>query len=112
MTTSEYLAEMTAAGFTKGAAASQRRGLSAHASTNAGIWAAMDYLVAVFSGFIAFHIRASRNGPFSFYTLFDNFWVGVPLISVVYVMIFGVYLLMFARIYGLYRTEEYRSTLN
>jgi exopolysaccharide biosynthesis polyprenyl glycosylphosphotransferase len=112
MTTSEYLEEMAAAGFRKGAAASQNRGLSAHASTTAAIWAAMDYVVAVFSGFVAFHIRSSENGGITFHSLFDNFWVGVPLISVAYVLIFGAYLLLFARIYGLYRTEEYRSTLN
>ncbi len=35
-----------------------------------------------------------------------------PLVSIAYLLVFGVYLVVFARLYGLYRSPDVRSGLN
>jgi exopolysaccharide biosynthesis polyprenyl glycosylphosphotransferase len=92
--------------------ASRQGGLSARASATTSLWALMDYLFAVLAGFVAFYIRAHAHSFSRQSGFFVEFLIDVPQISVIYVLIFGVYLLLFARIYGLYRAAEHRSALN
>ncbi|WP_255484442.1 sugar transferase [Granulicella sp. 5B5] len=64
------------------------------------------------AGLIAFCIRQRAYVASLHPRLFDQFWVSIPLISVIYVLLFGLYLVVFARIYGLYRAADHRSGLN
>jgi exopolysaccharide biosynthesis polyprenyl glycosylphosphotransferase len=97
----------------KGGSASRHGGLSARSSIAVLLWVVMDYVCALAAGLIAFRIRQhAKIAPLYHGFLNHQFWISIPLISVAYVMIFGLYLVVFARVYGLYRAAEHSSGLN
>jgi exopolysaccharide biosynthesis polyprenyl glycosylphosphotransferase len=71
--------------------------------------ALLDYLSAIVAGLIAFHIRLN---PTPLRTTEYAFYLPAPLISIAYLLLFSFYLVLFARVYGLYRPPETRSGLN
>jgi exopolysaccharide biosynthesis polyprenyl glycosylphosphotransferase len=97
----------------KSRSASRHGGLSARLSITVLLWVVLDYICALTSGLIAFRIRQhARIAPLYHGFLNDQFWLSIPLISVVYVVLFGLYLIAFARVYGLYRAADHSSGLN
>jgi exopolysaccharide biosynthesis polyprenyl glycosylphosphotransferase len=100
-------------GYEKTGSASRHGGLSARSSITVLLWVALDYLCALVSGVLAFRIRQhTRIAPLYHGFLNHQFWLTVPLISLAYVLLFGLYLIAFARIYGLYRAAEHSSGLS
>ena len=75
------------------------------------LWAGLDFLSAVIAGFIAIRIRLEPVAPTS-HTVLGHLEAAAPLTSMTYLLVFGVYLVAFARIYGLYRSKDVRSGLN
>ena len=75
------------------------------------LWAGLDFLSAVIAGFIAIRIRLEPVAPVS-HTVLGHLEAAAPLTSMTYLLVFGVYLVVFARIYGLYRSKDVRSGLN
>ncbi|WP_263380009.1 sugar transferase [Granulicella paludicola] len=97
----------------KAGSASRHGGLSARLSITVLLWVVLDYVCALASGLIAFRIRQhARIAPLYHGFLNHQFWLSLPLISVVYVVLFGLYLIAFARVYGLYRAADHSSGLN
>ncbi len=88
---------------------SRHGGLSARSATASFLWAGLDYLCALGAGLVAFRLRQEGGASTSW---LGHVWVAVPLISAGYVALFGLYVVVFARIYGLYRAAEHRSGLN
>jgi exopolysaccharide biosynthesis polyprenyl glycosylphosphotransferase len=76
------------------------------------IWAFLDFVCAMVSGLIAFRIRFEPVTAASQSPILREIERTAPLISVLYLVVFSVYLVVFARIYGLYRSPESRSGLN
>lgn len=76
------------------------------------LWAGSDFATAMVAGFIAIRIRlepAIRPGS---HTVLAHLEAAAPLTSIAYLLLFGLYLVVFSRIYGLYRSRDVRSGLN
>jgi exopolysaccharide biosynthesis polyprenyl glycosylphosphotransferase len=76
------------------------------------VWAGLDFLSAVIAGFVAFRIRLDPVVPPTRDAILRHLEVAAPLTSVVYLLVFSVYVVLFARLYGLYRSPDGRSGLN
>jgi len=86
----------------------QRGGLFARSSSMVLIWALLDVVSAVVAGLAAFRIRLEPSPlPVLVFMRLSG-----SLSSIAYLFVFCAYLVMFARIYGLYRDPETRSALN
>jgi exopolysaccharide biosynthesis polyprenyl glycosylphosphotransferase len=72
----------------------------------------MDFVSAFVAGLIAFRIRLSADGVPVIAGHLGDIWTSIPLISVCYLVLFGVYLVAFGRLYGLYKTSAGRNILN
>jgi exopolysaccharide biosynthesis polyprenyl glycosylphosphotransferase len=81
-------------------------------SVTISIWAALDFLSAVAAGFIAIRIRLEPAVEPANHTMLGHLEAAAPLTSIIYLVVFGFYLVAFARIYGLYRAPDVRSGLN
>jgi exopolysaccharide biosynthesis polyprenyl glycosylphosphotransferase len=114
MTIPDYLEQVVLSGFGRyrSGSASRYGSLAARSSANALIWAGLDFLSAFVAGLIAYRIRLTADGIPPNAISFSDFWYSIPLISVAYLVLFGVYLVLFARIYGLYKTIASRNHLN
>jgi exopolysaccharide biosynthesis polyprenyl glycosylphosphotransferase len=114
MTFSDYLEHVVVTGFGryKVGSATRHGGLSARSSSTAMIWAGLDFLCAFVGGLLAFHIRQHADHVPVSGGFFTGLWLNVPFISVGYLFLFSVYLVFFARMYGLYGVPESRSALN
>jgi exopolysaccharide biosynthesis polyprenyl glycosylphosphotransferase len=80
-------------------------------SVTISIWAGLDFVSAVIAGFIAIRIRL-EPAALPNQTVLGHIEAAAPLTSIIYLLIFGIYLVVFARIYGLYRSPDVRSGLN
>ena len=74
-------------------------------------WTLLDFLSAIVGGFIAIRIRFV-SAPAAYTGEMQRLLNIFPLISIAYLVIFSLYVVMFARVYGLYRSPEVRSGLN
>lgn len=113
MSLPDYLEHVVVTGFGryKAGSASRHGGLSARSSATALIWAGLDFLCAMVGGLVAFRIRQHADHvPIG--GNITGLWLNVPLISVFFLFLFSLYLVMFARMYGLYAVPETRSGLN
>jgi exopolysaccharide biosynthesis polyprenyl glycosylphosphotransferase len=81
-------------------------------SVTISIWAGLDFVSAVVAGFIAIRIRLESAAEPASRTVLGHLEAAAPLTSMMYLAIFGLYLVIFARIYGLYRSQDVRSGLN
>jgi len=81
-------------------------------SVTISIWAALDFFSAVIAGFIAIRIRLEPVAAPTTHTVLGHLEAAAPLTSIIYLVVFGIYLVAFARIYGLYRSPDVRSGLN
>jgi len=114
MTIPDYLEQVFISGNSRFRSVSGSRfgSLSALSSTNTLVWAGLDFFSAVVAGFIAFRIRLTADAVPVHHGFLQQLVMSIPLISIAYLLLFSVYLVMFARIYGLYRAPESRSGLN
>jgi len=77
------------------------------------IWAIMDFVSAIVAGLIAFQVRLNpQPEPLLGGIILHHLVETAPLVSIAYLLVFAVYLVVFARLYGLYRTNYTRSSLN
>ena len=76
------------------------------------VWAFLDFFSALLAGFIALRIRLDPVVNPSASTVLMHLKATAPLISIGYLLVFSLYLVLFARIFGLYRSPDGRSGLN
>jgi len=81
-------------------------------SITAVIWAAMDFVSVIVAGLIAFRIRLTPQDPTASEAILRHLEATAPLPSILCLVAFAAYLLIFAKIYGLYRHSDTRSGLN
>ncbi len=111
MTTPEYLEQVVVSN-----RARHREGVSGNGgrqrpSISSVVWAGLDITSALLAGLIAFHVRldpqvTARQG------VLGELTQAAPLISVVMLLVFGVYLVLISRLLGLYRAGETVSGLH
>lgn len=114
MTTPDYLEQVVVSNLRRRRAGATASRAGALDSLPLGhlIWAAMDFLSVIVAGLISFRVRLSPVAPESSRIILRHLERAAPLASLVFLLIFGVYLLIFARIYGLYRSMDTRSGLS
>jgi FlaA1/EpsC-like NDP-sugar epimerase len=113
MATLDYLKQATISSQRRHRARMSEHGrLVSHPSFTIILWAALDFVSALVAGFIAFWIRLGAAAQPASQTVLGHLETTVPPISVVYLLVFSVYLVLFARLYGLYRSPDVRSGLN
>jgi exopolysaccharide biosynthesis polyprenyl glycosylphosphotransferase len=77
------------------------------------IWAGLDFVSALVAGLIAFRIRLEPTVPTGVtQSVLRHLEATAPLTSIVYLLVFSVYLVAFARIFGLYRSPDGGSGLH
>jgi exopolysaccharide biosynthesis polyprenyl glycosylphosphotransferase len=84
----------------------------ARPSFTIAVWAGLDFLSAVIAGFVAFRVRLDPVVPPTRDVILRHLEVAAPMTSVMYLLVFSVYVVLFARLYGLYRSPDGRSGLN
>jgi exopolysaccharide biosynthesis polyprenyl glycosylphosphotransferase len=76
------------------------------------VWVFLDCLSVIIAGMIAFRIRLDTPVEPMSGTLLANIAGPEPLVLFLYLLLFCVYLVAFARIYGLYRSTDSRSGIH
>jgi exopolysaccharide biosynthesis polyprenyl glycosylphosphotransferase len=76
------------------------------------IWVALDCLSVLIAGLIAFRIRLEGPVQSDNPSLLTHIAGPQPAVLFLYLLIFCLYLVMFARIYGLYRATDSRSSMH
>jgi len=114
MTTPDYLQQIVISG--------RQRRLNASASGAAGtlsqpgltsiVWASFDFLSALLGGLIAFRLRLIPEGRVPAERVLAQLVPVQPAIALMFLLLFGVYLVIFARIYGLYGMSQNHSGLH
>jgi exopolysaccharide biosynthesis polyprenyl glycosylphosphotransferase len=110
MTTPDFLQQVTVSGRRRrhtAAAAGRYKGPS---SANV-VWAFLDLLTALAAGLIALRIRG-KGVPVPRGEVLLRLTHSGAIVSLVYVAVFGVFLVLFSRLYGLYSPAQNRSGLN
>ena len=80
-------------------------------SSSSTVWVLLDLLTALVAGLIALRIRGEDTpNPSSAFLL--KLTHSEPVVSLVYVAVFGVFLVFCSRMYGLYTPAQNRSGLN
>ena len=110
MTTPEYLEQVVISNRARGRMGIAGRGRRRPSAASV-VWAALDVASALLAGLLAFDIRlhGSANGPT---TLFGQLTHAAPLNSFVMLLLFGVYLVLISRLFGLYRSSDSFSGLH
>ncbi len=114
MATLDSLKQATISSQRRHLARIQERGrLFSRPSFTITVWALLDFMSALLAGFIAFRIRLDPvvKHPTADVVL-RHLEATAPLVSIAYLIVFSVYLVVFARLFGLYRSPEVRSGLN
>ncbi|HEY1743260.1 MAG TPA: sugar transferase [Granulicella sp.] len=114
MTTPDYLQQIVISG--------RQRRLNASASGAAGtlsqpvlttiVWASFDFLSALLAGSIAFKLRLILEDQAPVERVLANLVPVPPAIALMFLLLFGAYLIIFARIYGLYGMAQNHSGLH
>ncbi len=113
MGTLEYLKQATISSQRRQMARAQERiRLFARPSIAITVWAMSDFLSALLAGFIAFRIHLDPVAAPTSDPVLRHLEAAAPLVSVAYLLVFGLYVVVFARLYGLYRPPDVRSGLN
>ena len=110
MTTPDYLQQVVISGRRTSAATPGTTGALSPSVTSI-VWAALDFLSAMVGGLIAFRIRlvtpaSTPEGLLAYMVPMS------PLDTVLYLVLFGIYLVVFARVYGLYGMSQSHSGLH
>jgi exopolysaccharide biosynthesis polyprenyl glycosylphosphotransferase len=113
MTTPDYLKQVVISSHHRNKVGpAERAGLFARPSFTILFWAGLDFLSAIVAGLIAFRIRLDPVVAPTSHTVLRHLEATAPLVSITYLLIFSLYLLLFARFFGLYRSPDARSGLN
>ncbi len=114
MATLDYLKQATITSQRRHLARMQERGrLFSRPSFTITVWALLDFMSALLAGFIAFRIRLDpRVAQPTADVVLRHLEATAPLVSIAYLVVFSVYLVVFARLFGLYRSPDVRSGLN
>jgi exopolysaccharide biosynthesis polyprenyl glycosylphosphotransferase len=111
MTTPEYLEQLVISNRARSGSRTTGRSNRNRPSMAVVIWAVLDMLSALLAGLLATHLRLYRH-PTTQVTIFGQISHAAPLNAFLMLLIFGVYLVMFSRIFGLYRPNESFSGLH
>jgi exopolysaccharide biosynthesis polyprenyl glycosylphosphotransferase len=76
------------------------------------VWASFDFLSALLGGLIAFRLRLIPEGRVPAERVLAQLVPVQPAIALMFLLLFGVYLVIFARIYGLYGMSQNHSGLH
>jgi exopolysaccharide biosynthesis polyprenyl glycosylphosphotransferase len=76
------------------------------------VWAGLDFVSALVAGLIAFRIHLQPQAPVTSHSVLWHLEATAPLTSIAYLLVFSVYLVIFARIFGLYRSPDGGSGLH
>jgi exopolysaccharide biosynthesis polyprenyl glycosylphosphotransferase len=76
------------------------------------VWAGLDFVSALVAGLIAFRIHLQPKAPLTSHSVLWHLEKTAPLTSIAYLLVFSVYLVVFARIFGLYRSPDGGSGLH
>jgi len=80
---------------------------------SAVIWAVLDFTSVIVAGLIAFRVRLGpQPEPLAGGVILRHLEQTAPITSFTYLVVFAVYLVLFVRLYGLYKTNFTRSSLN
>jgi exopolysaccharide biosynthesis polyprenyl glycosylphosphotransferase len=113
MATLDYLKQATISSQRRHQARMQERvRLFSRPSFTIMVWAMLDFVSALIAGFIAFRIRLDPVVKPTSHAVLRHLEATAPLVSIAYLLVFGVYLVIFARLFGLYRSQDVRSGLN
>jgi exopolysaccharide biosynthesis polyprenyl glycosylphosphotransferase len=113
MATLDYLKQATISSQRRHRARMQERGrLFSRPSFTITVWALLDFMSALLAGFIAFRIRLDPVVKPTTDVVLRHLEATAPLVSIAYLVVFSVYLVVFARLFGLYRSPDVRSGLN
>ena len=113
MATLDYLKQATISSQRRHHARMQERvRLFSRPSFTIMVWAMLDFMSALLAGFIAFRIRLDPVVKPTTHTVLRHLEATAPLVSIAYLLVFSVYLVLFARLFGLYRSQDVRSGLN
>lgn len=117
MTTPDYLEQVVVSNLRRrrAGAAARRAGTFGALTVNNVVWGVLDFLSAIIGGLIAFRIRltpgwAGWNDPSN--VVMRHIEHTAPLLYLFFLLVFALYVLFFARIYGLYKPMDTRSGLN
>ena len=112
MTTPDYLQQIVISGRRRAATASAPGATGALSpSVTGAIWAALDFLSAIIGGLIAYRVRLIADDPGTDFA--GAHLVALPVsIALIYLCVFGVYLVIFSRVYGLYSVGQNQSGLH
>ena len=111
MTTPDYLQQVVISGRRRAASSPGATGVLSPSVTGV-IWAGLDFLTALVGGLIAYRIRLIGDMQVA------SPEPGVHLVAmsvpgaVLYLLLFGVYLVFFSRVYGLYNADQTQSGLH
>ncbi len=111
MTTPEYLEQLVISNRARSRTQNTGRTGRNRLSLSSVVWAALDMLSALLAGLLAFHLRLYRH-PIEQVTIFGQISHASPLNAFLMLVIFGVYLVLFSRFFGLYRPSESYSGLH
>lgn len=111
MTTPEYLEQLVISNRARSRAGNSGRTGRDRLNVANIVWAALDMLSALLAGLLAFHLRLYRH-PIEQVTIFGKISHASPLNAFLMLLIFGTYLVMFSRFFGLYRPSETYSGLH
>jgi len=112
MTTPDYLQQVVISGRRRPRAASAPGATGALSPAVTGaVWAGLDFLSALVGGLIAFRIRLIPETTTA-ETVLMHLVPMPPVVAVMYLLLFGVYLVFFARVYGLYGMAQTQSGLH
>jgi len=113
MATLDYLKQATISSQRRHQARMQERvRLFSRPSFTIMVWAMLDFVSAMIAGFIAFRIRLDPVVKPTSHAVLRHLEATAPLVSIAYLLVFSLYLVVFARLYGLYRSQDVRSGLN
>jgi exopolysaccharide biosynthesis polyprenyl glycosylphosphotransferase len=113
MTTPDYLQQVVLSGRRSAAATPGTTG-SVSPTTAGAIWAGLDLLTAIVAGVLAFRIRLGVEADVnSEFTIQGRHLLPMThAVTLMYLLLFGLYLVFFSRLYGLYRMEQNQSGLH
>jgi exopolysaccharide biosynthesis polyprenyl glycosylphosphotransferase len=114
MTTPDYLKQVVIStqARRRPVAAEKLGNLFQRPSVSLVLSAGLDLCSALVAGFIAFRIHLDPVVEPTTHTMLRHLEATAPLTSIVYLLVFSVYLVLSAQVYGLYRPSDSRSGLN
>jgi exopolysaccharide biosynthesis polyprenyl glycosylphosphotransferase len=114
MTTPDYLKQVVISSQSRHRPVSAERtdSLFQRPSFSLMLSAGLDFGSALVAGFVAFRVRLDPIVQPTTHTVLRHLEATAPLMSIAYLLVFSLYLVIFARVYGLYRSADSRSGLN